>query len=59
MIQDWGYDYLYLKKPGAITKVNLQNHSYHDVLGTPMQDFELTTIEEDKSTWWKMMIEEL
>ncbi len=31
MIQDWGYDYLYLHQPTATTRVNLKDHSYKDV----------------------------
>ena len=35
MIQDWGFNYIYLKQPQAITRINLGDHSYRDVAETP------------------------
>ena len=43
MIQDWGYNYIYLRQPQAVTRVNLSNHSYRDVARTPVEDFESAT----------------
>ena len=31
MIQDWGFNYIYLRQQEAITRVNLKDHSYKDV----------------------------
>ena len=28
MIQDWGYNYIYLRHDCVITRINLRNHSY-------------------------------
>ena len=43
MIQDWGFNYIYLRQQEAITRVNLKDHSYRDVAWTPVEDFESTT----------------
>lgn len=40
MVQDWGYDYIYLRHECAITRVNLKNHSYRDVSHMPMDEFD-------------------
>ena len=40
MVQDWGYDYIYLRHECAITRVNLKNHSYRDVSHMPMEEFD-------------------
>ena len=45
MIQDWGFNYIYLWQQEAITQVNLKDHSYRDVAQTPMEDFESATID--------------
>ena len=50
MIQDWGYNYIYLRQPGATTRVDLRNHSYKDVLGTPIRDMISAEGDEDQDT---------
>src|SRR5271167_3724194 len=49
MIQDWGYNYIYLRQQEAITRINLTNHSHRDVARTPVEDFESATTR-DKSS---------
>ena len=39
MIQDWGFNYIYLRQPHAVTRINLGNHSYRDVARTPVGGF--------------------
>ena len=61
-IQDWGYNYLYLRHDGVTTRVNLSTHEYRDVTKLPVADFEsATTSREGKSSlgyegeanfWW-------
>ena len=36
MIQDWGFNYIYLRQPQAVMRINLGNHSYRDVARTPV-----------------------
>ena len=43
MIQDWGFNYIYLRQQEAITRVNLKDHSYRDVARMPVEDFESAT----------------
>ena len=31
MIQDWGYNFIYLHRPSATTRISLKDHSYKDV----------------------------
>ena len=38
MIQDWGYDFIYLHQPSATTRISLKDHSYKDVNYTPIRD---------------------
>ena len=40
MIQDWGYNYLYLRQESTITRVNLKNHSYKDITYSPVEEFD-------------------
>ena len=40
MVQDWGYDYIYLRHECATTRVNMKNHSYRDVTYMPMEEFD-------------------
>ena len=40
MVQDWGFDYLYLRHENAITRVNLKTHDYRDVTHMPMEEFD-------------------
>ena len=44
MVQDWGFNYLYLRQESAITWVNLKDHSYRDVAKTPFEGFEIATM---------------
>ena len=50
MVQDWGYNYLYLRHETAITRINLHNHSYRDVTHMPMDEFDSDSSEESDST---------
>lgn len=43
VVQDWGYNCLYLCHNNSIVWVNLGDHSYRDVIKTPVEDFESTT----------------
>ncbi|MCO5546848.1 hypothetical protein L7F22_000285 [Adiantum nelumboides] len=43
VIQDWGYNYLYLRHDGVTTRVNLSTHEYRDVAKLPVADFESAT----------------
>ena len=45
MVQNWGYDYIYLRHECAITRVNLKNHSYRDVTHMPMEEFDFGSFE--------------
>ena len=38
VIQDWGYNYLYLRHDGVTTRVNLTTHEYRDVAKLPVAD---------------------
>lgn len=49
MIQDWGYDYLYLCHEIAITPIKLKNHSHRDVTYTPMEEFDSASSENSYS----------
>ena len=40
VVQDWGYNFLYLHHDNKFIKVNLDNHSYKDVTKTLVEDFE-------------------
>ena len=50
MVQDWGYNYLYLQNKTAITHVNLKNHSHRDVTRMPMEEFDLASLEQSNSS---------
>ena len=39
IIQDWGYNYLYLQNDGITMRVNLSTHEYRDVAKLPIVDF--------------------
>ena len=43
MIQDCGFDYLYLCHDHVITTINLKNHSYRDVTYSPVEEFDSMT----------------
>lgn len=51
MIQDWGYNYLYLRQPNATTRIDLKDHSFKDVQNTPVKDFETSTMEDTTLSW--------
>ena len=48
MIQDWGFNYIYLRQDTSITRVNMRDHSFRDVAKTPVEDFESATISYSK-----------
>ena len=48
MIQDWGYNYIYLRQPSAMTRIDLRDHSFKDVVNTPVKDM-VSTIAQDES----------
>jgi len=52
VIQDWGYNYLYLRQAGATTRVDLRNHSYKDVMGTLVRDMVSTVGQENSIPSW-------
>ena len=56
MIQDWGSNYVYLRQPKAITRINLIDHSYQDVTKTPVEEFETISIGDDSDvpSWVNM-----
>ena len=43
VVQDWGYNYLYLRHGGVTTRVNLSTHEFRDVAKLPVTDFESAT----------------
>ena len=43
VVQDWGYNYLYLRHDGVTTRVNLSTHEFRDVAKLPIADFESAT----------------
>ena len=40
VIQDWGFDYLYLRHDDVTTRVNLIDYTYRDVIKTLVDDFD-------------------
>ena len=44
MVQDGGYEYLYLRHMETTTRVNVRDHTYRDVMQTPVEEFDLATI---------------
>ena len=38
MIQEWGYNFIYLRQPSATTHISLKDHSYKDVNYTLIRD---------------------
>lgn len=52
MLQDWGYNYIYLRHLGNTTRINMLNHSYRDVNKTPVEDFDSSTVGETSLTSW-------
>ena len=53
MIQDWGYNYLYLCHEGVITRVNLRNHAYRDVTHSPVEEFDSASSESTNQVFGK------
>ena len=51
MIQDWGFNYIYLWKDSSITRVNMRYHSFKDIARTRVEDFESATTSYAKSSW--------
>ena len=49
-LQDWEYNYLYLRHDGVTTRVNLSTHEFRDVAKLPVADFESATTSRDKKT---------
>ena len=49
-IQDWGYNYLYLRHDGITTRVNLSTHEFRDVAKLPVADFESATSSHDSGS---------
>ena len=45
MLQDWGFDYLYLRQETSVTRVNLKNHSYRNGTALPMEEFDSASSE--------------
>ena len=43
MIQDWGFNYIYLWQQEEITRINVLDHSYRDVAHIPIEEFESAT----------------
>lgn len=52
MLQDWGYNYIYLRHLGNTTRINLLNHSYRDVNKTPVEDFDSAIAGESSPISW-------
>ena len=52
MIQDWGYNYIYLCQPSTTTRIDLRDHSYKDVFNTPVKDMVSTIGQEDSVPSW-------
>ena len=50
MVQDWGYNYIYLRNKSAITRVNLKDHSHRDVTRMPMEEFDSASSEQSDSS---------
>ena len=42
-LEDWGYDYLYLRHKDVTTRINLKDHTFRDVTHTPVEEFESAT----------------
>ena len=50
MVQDWGYNYIYLRFEISITKVNLENHSHRDVTHMPMEAFNSASLKNSNAS---------
>lgn len=50
MIQDWSYNYLYLRHEGVVTQVNLKNHIYRDVSKSPIEEFDSNSSDNSEET---------
>ena len=67
VIQDWGYNYLYLRHDGVTTIINLSTHKFRDVAKLPVSDFESAPTSKDKNkssiyegedNFWLFQVEE-
>lgn len=45
VVQDWGYNNLYLCHSKSIIRVELHNHTYRDITKTPIKEFELASFD--------------
>ena len=45
MLQDWGFDYLYVRQETSTTRVNLKNHTYRNVTVLPIEEFDSASSE--------------
>ena len=52
MIQDWGYNYIYLHYLNATTRIDLRDHSHKDVVNMPVKDMVSTVAHEDSGPSW-------
>ena len=43
VLEDWGYEYLYLRHQNASTRVSPKDHTYRDVTQKPLEEFESAT----------------
>ena len=58
VVQDWGYNRLYLCHGSDILRVNLDNHSYRDVRKTPIEDFESSSYNQTESQFENASLDE-
>ena len=52
LIQDWGYNYIYVQHPNGTNRIDLKDHSYKDVVNTPLRDMVSTIAHEDLVPSW-------
>ena len=52
MVQDWGYNYIYLRNDDVTTRVNMKTHKYRDVTRTPVEEFDSATVIESTVPSW-------
>ena len=51
MVQDWGFNYLYLRQESSVTRVKLKDHSSRDVARTSIKDFDIKTMVQTNPSW--------
>ncbi|RYA83494.1 hypothetical protein DD594_27250, partial [Enterobacter cloacae complex sp. 4DZ1-17B1] len=59
MVQDWGYDHIYLRYLEATTRINLKDHSYRDVTRAPMEEFDSAIVVGSELPAWLGIPKEL